>query len=145
MTKYMIKASYSPEGIKGVMAKGGSARADAIGKLAAGVGGSVEGVYFSFGSDDLFAIVEAPSQEAMAAIAGTVGQTGALSKYEAVVLLTPAQIDEAAKLTVDYTPPGSCRPAICRAPPVAGRTRFSGPVGGGVRRRRQRQQRPPST
>ena len=28
MAKYMIKASYSPEGIKGVMAKGGSARAD---------------------------------------------------------------------------------------------------------------------
>ena len=34
MAKYMIKASYSPEGIKGVMAKGGSARAEAIEKLA---------------------------------------------------------------------------------------------------------------
>ena len=28
MAKYMIKASYSPEGIKGVMAKGGTARVD---------------------------------------------------------------------------------------------------------------------
>jgi uncharacterized protein with GYD domain len=106
MSKYMIKASYSPEGIKGVMAKGGSARADAIEKLASGVGGSVEAVYFSFGSDDLFAIIEAPGHEAMAAIAGTVSQTGALSKYETVVLLTPAQIDEAANMTVAYTPPG---------------------------------------
>jgi uncharacterized protein with GYD domain len=106
MAKYMIKASYSPEGIKGVMAKGGSARADAIEKLASGVGGSVEAVYFSFGSDDLFAIIEAPGHEAMAAIAGTVSQTGALSKYETVVLLTPAQIDEAANMTVAYTPPG---------------------------------------
>jgi hypothetical protein len=43
----------------------------------------------------------------MAAIAGTVGQTGAVSKYETVVLLTPAQIDEAANLKVDYSPPGS--------------------------------------
>ena len=43
----------------------------------------------------------------MAAIAGTVGQTGALSRYETVVLLTPAQIDEAANMTIDYTPPGS--------------------------------------
>ena len=58
MAKYMIKASYSHEGIKGVMAKGGSARAEAIKKLASGVGGSVESVYFSFGSDDLFAIVD---------------------------------------------------------------------------------------
>ncbi len=107
MAKYMIKASYSPDGLKGVMAKGGSARAEAIEKLAAGVGGSVDGVYFSFGSDDLFAIVEAPSHEAMAAIAGTVGQTGALSKYETVVLLTPSQIDDAANMTVDYSPPGS--------------------------------------
>ena len=106
MAKYLIKASYSPEGIKGVMAKGGSARADAIEKLASGVGGSVEAVYFTFGSDDILVIVEAPSHEAMAAIAGTVGQTGAINKYETVVLLTPAQIDEAANLAVDYTPPG---------------------------------------
>ena len=106
MAKYMIKASYSPEGIKGVMAKGGSARAEAI-ELASGVGGTVDGVYFSFGSEDLYAIVDAPSHEAMAAIAGTVGQTGALSRYETVVLLTPAQIDEAAQMSVDYTPPGT--------------------------------------
>jgi uncharacterized protein with GYD domain len=107
MAKYLIKASYSPDGIRGVMAKGGSARAEAIEKLAAGVGGTVDGVYFSFGSDDLFAIVEAPSHEAMAAIAGTVGQTGAVSRYETVVLLTPAQMDEAANINVDYSPPGS--------------------------------------
>ena len=107
MAKYMIKASYSPDGIKGVMAKGGSARAEAIEKLAVGVGGTVDGVYFSFGADDLFAIVDAPSHEAMAAIAGTVGQTGAVSSYETVVLLTPAQIDDAANLEVDYSPPGS--------------------------------------
>ncbi len=107
MSKYLIKASYSPEGVKGVMAKGGTARAEAIDKLAAGVGGTVDGVYFSFGADDLFAIVDAPSHEAMAAIAGTVGQTGAVSSYETVVLLTPAQIDEASNLAVDYSPPGS--------------------------------------
>jgi uncharacterized protein with GYD domain len=107
MAKYMIKASYSHEGLKGVMSKGGSARAEAVEKLASGVGGSVESVYFSFGSDDLYAIVDAPSHEAMAAIAGTVGQTGALSKYETIVLLTPEQIDEASNLRVDYTPPGS--------------------------------------
>lgn len=106
MSKYLIKASYSPEGIKGVMAKGGSARVDAIEKLAAGVGGSLECCYFAFGSDDLYAIVDAPSHEAMAAIAGTVTGTGVLSGYQTVVLLTADQIDEAAKLTVAYTPPG---------------------------------------
>ena len=30
MAKYMIKASYSPEGIKGLMAKGGTSRKDEV-------------------------------------------------------------------------------------------------------------------
>jgi hypothetical protein len=56
----------------------------------------------------LYAIVDAPGREAMPAIAGTVvGQTGALSKYETVVLLTSAQSDEAANMSVGYSPPGS--------------------------------------
>lgn len=107
MSKYMIKASYSPEGIKGVMAKGGTARIEAIKKLASGVGGSLESCYFAFGGDDLYAIVEAPSHEAMAAIAGTVTGTGALSGYETVVLLTAEQVDAAANMSIDYQPPGS--------------------------------------
>ena len=106
MSKYMIKASYSPEGIKGVMAKGGTARAAAIEKLVAGVGGSMESFYFAFGSDDVYVIVDAPSHEAMAAVAGKVTSTGVLSNYQTVVLLTADQIDAAANLTVDYTPPG---------------------------------------
>jgi len=106
MAKYMIKASYSPEGIKGVMAKGGTARADAIGKLVAGVGGSVESVYFAFGQDDIYIIADGPSHEAMAAVAGTVSSTGALSSYETIVLLTAEQMDAAANMSVDYTPPG---------------------------------------
>ena len=57
------------------MAKGGSARAEAIGKLAAGVGGSVESVYFSFGAEDLSAIVDAlrPCGDIWR-VAATVGQ-----------------------------------------------------------------------
>ena len=107
MSKYMIKASYSPEGIKGVMAKGGTARVDAIKKLAAGVGGSLESCYFAFGSDDLYAVVDVPSHEAMAAIAGTVTSTGALSSYQTIVLLTADQLDAAGNMSVDYTPPGN--------------------------------------
>ena len=63
MSKYMIKASYSTEGIKGVMAKGGTARADAIGKLVAGMGGSLESCYFAFGSHDIYIICDAPNHE----------------------------------------------------------------------------------
>lgn len=106
MPKYLIKASYSPTGMKGVMAKGGSARAAAIEQLVNGVGGSLESFYFAFGTDDVFVVVDAPDHEAMASVAGTVTQTGVLSSYETVVLLTPEQLDAAASRTVAYTPPG---------------------------------------
>ena len=42
----------------------------------------------------------------MAAIAGTVGQT-VRQHLRDRHLLTPAQIDEAANMKIDYTPPGS--------------------------------------
>jgi uncharacterized protein with GYD domain len=106
MAKYMIKASYSSEGAKGLMAKGGTARRDAIEKLVAGVGGSMESFYFAFGGDDVYVIVDAPGHEAMAAVAGTVSSTGALSSYQTVVLLTADEMDAAAGMSVDYTPPG---------------------------------------
>jgi uncharacterized protein with GYD domain len=106
MSKYLIKASYSPEGMKGVMAKGGTARVAAIEKLVGGVGGTMESFYFAFGEDDVYIVVDAPSPEAMAAVAGTVTGTGVLSSYETVVLLTAEQVDAAADLSVDYTPPG---------------------------------------
>ena len=106
MSKYLIKASYSPEGLKGVMAKGGSARVEAIEKMVSAVGGSVEAMYFAFGSDDIVLIVEAPNNAAVAAVAGAVGSTGAVSKYETVVLLAPDELDDAANMSVDYTPPG---------------------------------------
>jgi uncharacterized protein with GYD domain len=107
MSKYLIKASYSPEGMKGVMAKGGTARVDAIEKLVSGVGGSMESFYFAFGSDDVFIVIDAPSHEAMAAVAGTVTSTGVLSSYETVVLLSAEQLDAASNLEVTYAPPGS--------------------------------------
>jgi uncharacterized protein with GYD domain len=106
MSKYLIKASYSPEGMKGVMAKGGTARVAAIEKLVGGVGGTMESFYFAFGEDDVYIVVDVPSPEAMAAVAGVVTGTGVLSSYETVVLLTAEQVDAAADLSVDYTPPG---------------------------------------
>jgi uncharacterized protein with GYD domain len=107
MAKYLIKASYSSDGIKGVMDKGGTARKDAIEALVTGVGGSLESLYFAFGGDDIYVIVDAPSHEAMAAVAGTVAGTGAVSDYQTIVLLTPEQLDAAADMAVDYRPPGS--------------------------------------
>jgi len=106
MSKYLLKVSYSTEGIKGVLKGGGSARVAAVEKALAGVGGSIESFYFAFGADDVYVVVDVPSHAAAIAMAGTVGASGAVSKYETVVLLSPEEVDEARNISVDYAPPG---------------------------------------
>jgi uncharacterized protein with GYD domain len=107
MAKYLIKASYSAEGIKGVMKAGGTSRVDAVKKAIGSVGGTVESFYFGFGSDDVYVTVDAPGNTAAAAMAAAVGSSGALARYETVVLLTADEIDEAMKMAVSYSPPGA--------------------------------------
>ena len=51
MAKYLIEASYTPDGVKGLLKDGGSARRDAATQLMETLGGKVEAFYFSFGSE----------------------------------------------------------------------------------------------
>ena len=107
MAKFLIKASYNNEGIRGVLKGGGSARVTAVEKALAGLGGSVESFYFWFGGTDVYVVAEVPGNVEAAAMAATVGASGAMASYETVVLLTPEEMDQAAKAAVDYSPPGS--------------------------------------
>jgi uncharacterized protein with GYD domain len=91
--------------VAGIQAKGGSARRDAIAAMAEGLGGSIDNLYFAFGDHDVYVVVDLPDNEAAAAVALAVnGAGGATTKT--TVLLTPEQVDEAAKRSVDYRPPG---------------------------------------
>jgi len=106
MPKYLITGSYTLSGIKGVQAEGGSGRRDAVDKLAASLGGSIESFHFAFGSDDFHVIVELPSNEAAAAVAMAVAASGAANP-KTTVLLTPEEIDAAAQLSPNYRAPGA--------------------------------------
>lgn len=106
MPKYMVHASYTAEGAKGLLARGGTARRKATEAAVASVGGTVEAFYFSFGAADAVIIADLPSQAAMSALALTVAATGAIHS-ETVVLITPEEVDEAAKMRVEFRPPGS--------------------------------------
>lgn len=107
MGKYMIKASYSADGIKGVAKGGGTARVKAVETALAGVGGSIESFYFGFGTDDVYVIADLPDNKSAIAMAAAVGSTGAMSSYETVVLVDPSEVDEALNVKIDYAPPGS--------------------------------------
>ena len=107
MAKYLIKASYSVDGLKGLMKVGGTHRVKAMEGALAGVGGSLESFYFAFGTHDLYVTVDLPDQASAIAMAAAISTGGAISSYETVVLLTPAEVDRAMDVAVDYTPPGS--------------------------------------
>src|SRR5688572_33091861 len=106
MPKFMFEASYTQEGAKGVQSAGGSSRRDAVEQVAKSVGGKLESFYFAFGESDAYVIVDLPDNETAAAVALGVNSAGGV-EARTVVLLTPEEVDAAAKRSVDYRPPGS--------------------------------------
>ena len=107
MSKYLVRASYTAEGTKGlVKGGGGTARRAAIERMMEGLDGKVDGFYYAFGEDDAYVILDAPDNISAAAIALTVNASGAVV-VKTTVLLTPEEMDKAARKTVKYTPPGS--------------------------------------
>jgi uncharacterized protein with GYD domain len=105
MAKYLVTSSYSVDGLKGVVAKGGSARVAAAEALVASAGGTLECFYFGFGDRDAYLIIDLPDNVGAAAIAMAVGAAG-MASVQTTVLLTAEEIDRAAATKVDYTPPG---------------------------------------
>lgn len=71
-----------------------------------GARGSLESFYFAFGETDGYVVLDLPDNRAAAAASMAVNAAGAASS-EVVVLLTPEDIDAAAKISVDYQSPGS--------------------------------------
>ena len=108
MAKYLIQAGYSQDGIKGVVKDGGTGRRTAVEAAIKALGGRLEAFYFGFSESDIYAILDAPDNVNAAAFALAVGATGALSHYRTTVLLTPEEIDQAAKKAagISYRAPG---------------------------------------
>ena len=105
MAKYLVQANYVGEGIKGLLKEGGSSRKAVVEKAASSLGGSVESMYYAFGETDLYIIVDMPDHASMAAASLLVSSSGAIT-IKTTVLMTPEEIDEAAKKTPIYSPPG---------------------------------------
>jgi len=106
MAKYLIIASYNAEGMQGVIEKGGTARREAVEKLLADLGGTVESFYFAFGDADAYVTVDLPDNVSAAAAGLAVGASGKVS-CRTVVLLSPEEVDRATQTKVNYRAPGS--------------------------------------
>lgn len=105
MPKYLLRVSYTAEGVKGVLKDGGSKRRQAADAAVRSTGGTLESLYFAFGDDDVYCIIDAPDNVSVAAASMAIGASG-LVKANTVVLLTPEEIDQAVKKNPSYTGPG---------------------------------------
>ena len=104
MPKYLIEASYTLEGLKGIMKSGGTARRAAVQQAVESVGGRLECQYFALGEYDAFAIVDVPDHVSAAAISLAVTASGA-ARTKSTALLTPEEVDQAVNKKVQYRPP----------------------------------------
>lgn len=106
MAKFLAKAKYTAEGVKGVMKEGGSGRAAAVTKLTKAAGGKVEAFYFAYGECDAYVIVDVQDDAAALGLSMAVNASGVVS-LELVPLITPKQMDEAVKKSPAYRAPGA--------------------------------------
>jgi len=75
-------------------------------QLISSLGGKVEAYYFTFGKDDFVLIADLPGNVQAAAGALAASATGAVNVHT-TVLLTPEEIDAAAKQSTAYRAPGA--------------------------------------
>jgi uncharacterized protein with GYD domain len=106
MPKFLIQATYTPEGTKGLLKEGASGRRAAVEQVVTGLGGKVEAVYYAFGQDDIVLIIDLPDAVSMAAVSLTVKASGGL-QTRATPLLGVDEIDEATRRQVDFRAPGA--------------------------------------
>ncbi len=106
MPKYLLKASYTAEGVRGVMKEGGSKREAAARALVKSLGGKVECFYFAHGDADAVVICDFP--DVPSALAGVMAvNASGLVTATTTPLLSAKEVDAAAKKTGKYRAPGA--------------------------------------
>ena len=105
MPKYLYHGSYTDKGLKGLLKDGGSKRVKVTKKAIESLGGKMEAYYFALGGSDFFIILEAPDN--VAAITGSmVANASGTVKVSITALVSPEEVDLAAKKTMKWSPPG---------------------------------------
>jgi uncharacterized protein with GYD domain len=112
MAKYAIFFSYSSEAWARMVESPGD-RTAVVRHLADTVGGSLECLYWMFGTYDGLAITDVPDSVSAAALSITIGSSGAFKDVETHELLSQEQLNQALARSKDtrqaYQPPGQER------------------------------------
>ncbi len=105
MPRYLWQASYTAEGTRGVLRDGAAKRRKVVKELVEGLGGKLEVFDYALGDTDAFIIASLPDNAVAAAISMVVCAGGGAT-IKTTVLVTPEEVDQAARKNINYTPPG---------------------------------------
>jgi uncharacterized protein with GYD domain len=106
MSKFLMQVSLTKDGAVGLAKDGGTKRKQAAEQFFKSVGGKLEVFYYAFGDTDVFAIVDFPDSASAAAIS-IAGNGAGQAKVKATALITPEEMDQAAKKSHGLRPPGA--------------------------------------
>jgi uncharacterized protein with GYD domain len=105
MAKYLVTADYKSKGTAGVLKEGGSGRRAAVKHAIEALGGKMEAFYFAYGHVDAYVICDMPDPINGIALSLAVNASGAVV-VNTIPLITPEDVDAAAKKAVAYRAPG---------------------------------------
>ncbi len=108
MPHYLLQASYTAEGLKGLIKDTASGRRAAVKSIVKGAGGKLESMYFCFGKADVLVLMDLPDNTAAASLAAAVGASG-LVKVTTTPLLTVEEMDKALARKITYKATGSAK------------------------------------
>lgn len=106
MAKFLIEASYTAEGLRGLAKDKASGRKQAIEAALSGLGGKLESIYFAFGAADVYVVCECPDSVSAAALSLATSASG-LVRTTTVPLLTVEETDQALAKKINYRAPGA--------------------------------------
>jgi uncharacterized protein with GYD domain len=106
MAKFLIAASYTAEGLRGVAKDKASGRSKAVSEALAALGGKLETIYYALGDTDVFVIADCPDNITAAGLSFAVSSSG-LVRTKTIPLLTVEEMDQAIGKQAKYRAPGS--------------------------------------
>lgn len=106
MPKYLITATYTPDGTKGLLLEGGSGRRQMLQSALQGLGGKLEAMYYAYGETDVVLIADVPDAVSGLALSLAANASGTV-KVNTTPLITIEEVDAACKKSVAYRGAGA--------------------------------------
>jgi len=106
MPKYLVTASYTAEGLKGLHKDKASGRRRAVSQALESVGGKLESMHYALAEYDVVIIAELPDAVAVSALSLAASATG-LVRTRTTALLTVEETDKALATSVKFRGAGT--------------------------------------